>query len=413
MAVKTLYVCYFGIQQALVQTQVLPYLRELRKEAVEVSFLTFEPEPAAEAFAQIKKDLATEGIDWSWLRYHKRPSSIATAWDIFRGAIFIRSFISRERPEILHGRVHVPTLMAALARKFSSHKPKLLFDIRGFFPEEYTDAGIWPEGGWLYRSAKRVERWLLKESDAFIVLTEKAREILFPESKETGIDRQGRPVEVIPCCVDLTRFRVESASTREELRERIGAGHRPVVVYVGSFGGWYLTDQMIDFFRTARERDPRVFVLILTQRDADKVGERLRDRGFSSTDFYVASVPPHDVPKYLAAADLAISFIKACYSKLSSSPTKIAEYLAAGLPIVANSGVGDIDALIRDNDVGFILEDFDRESYLEALPLIDSLSPELADRCRRLAEREFELTAVGGARYNQIYRRLLEKRIEQ
>ena len=407
MAVKTLYVCYFGIQQPLVQTQVLPYLRELRREGVEVGFLTFEPAPVSDEFSRIKDQLAAEGIDWSWLRYHKRPSAIATAWDIFRGAIFVRHFISARRPDVLHGRVHVPTLMAALGRKLSRHKPKLLFDIRGFFPEEYTDAGLWPENGLLYRSAKRVERWLLKESNAFVVLTEKAREILFPESKETGYDRYGRPVEVIPCCVDLSRFQTVRAADRNELREKIGAGDRPVVVYVGSFGGWYLTEHMVEFFAAAHERDPRTFVLILTQRDADAVGRKLRDAGFAEADFYVASVPPEEVPSYLAAADIAISFIKACYSKLSSSPTKIAEYLAAGLPIVANSGVGDIDALIRDNEVGFILKGLDREFYLEALPLMDSLSTELSDRCRQLAEKEFELHAVGGQRYNSIYRRLL------
>jgi len=39
----------------------------------------------------------------------------------------------------------------------------------------------------------------LKESDGFIVLTEKAREILFLESREKGCDKFGRSVEVIPC----------------------------------------------------------------------------------------------------------------------------------------------------------------------------------------------------------------------
>ena len=89
-------------------------------------------------------------------------------------------------------------MMGAIAKKFSRKKPKLLFDIRGFFPEEYTDAGRWKKDGWLYHSVKKVEKWLFKESDGFVVLTEKAREILFPGSKETGFDKSGRPVEVIP-----------------------------------------------------------------------------------------------------------------------------------------------------------------------------------------------------------------------
>ena len=48
---------------------------------------------------------------------------------------------------------------------------------------------------------------------------------------------------------------------------------------------------------------------------------------------------PGEVPRYLKAADVAISFIKPCYSKQSSSPTKIAEYLASGLPVVCNAGL--------------------------------------------------------------------------
>src|SRR5688572_15673029 len=45
---KTLYLCYFGVLEPLVQTQVLPYLREIRKGGTEVSILTFEPESLAD-----------------------------------------------------------------------------------------------------------------------------------------------------------------------------------------------------------------------------------------------------------------------------------------------------------------------------------------------------------------------------
>ncbi|MEJ7708853.1 MAG: hypothetical protein WKF84_03120 [Pyrinomonadaceae bacterium] len=41
---RTLYLCYFGLREPLVQTQVLPYLREIIKGGCEVFLLTFEPE---------------------------------------------------------------------------------------------------------------------------------------------------------------------------------------------------------------------------------------------------------------------------------------------------------------------------------------------------------------------------------
>ena len=206
---RSLYICYFGVRESLVQTQVIPYLRELAKGGHEVSLLTFEPVALDDEL--MRRELRGDGIEWHWLKYHKRLSMIATAYDIFRGAAFVWRITRRNDIEILHGRVHVPTLMAAIARKVLRRKPKLLFDIRGFFPEEYTDAGLWPENGFLYRSAKRAERWLLKEADGFIVLTEKARDILFPElagsaTDAGGTDKVGRPLEVIPCCVDMSKF---------------------------------------------------------------------------------------------------------------------------------------------------------------------------------------------------------------
>lgn len=401
-----LYLCYFGIREPLVQTQVLPYLREIRKAGVVVSILTFESQTEGDWQEPLRAELEEEGIGWHWLKYHKRFSVLATAYDIFRGVIFVRAFIRATKPAVLHGRIHVPTLIAAIARKFSSHKPKLLFDIRGFFPEEYTDAGVWPVNGWLYRTAKRVERWLLDEADAFVVLTEKARKIMFDGSRESGFDSRGRPVEVIPCCVDLEKFNAASDDARRAMRAELGVGERRVIAYIGSFGGWYLTEEMINFFVTARSTHPDTFVLILTQRDKNRVRDALLGREFNDRDFFVASVRPDEIPRYLAAADVAISFIKPCYSKLSSSPTKIAEYLACGVPVISNRGIGDVDDLIEGERVGALLDGFSERSYLRAVESVDSLDG-VRQRCREAARNGFDLANVAGERYRRLYRRLL------
>ncbi|MEZ5428961.1 MAG: glycosyltransferase [Pyrinomonadaceae bacterium] len=413
---KIMYLCYFGLRESLVQTQVLPYLREINKlDRVRISLLTFEPDLkrkwTTEEIEAEKKKLSEEGIAWHFLPYHKRPSAPATLYDVLAGARLIRKLIRREGIDLLHARVHVPALMGAIARKFLSKKPKLLFDVRGFFPEEYTDAGIWKENGWLYRSVKRVEKWLLKDSDGFVVLTEKARSILFPESKETGFDLRGRPVEVIPCCVDFKRFESADRSARAGMRRRLGVEDRFVIVYVGSFGGWYLTEEMTDFLRTAREKNPRTFALVLTQSPPQQVAELLRKRGFTDRDFFIDKVPPSEVPDYLSASDASLSLIKACYSKQSSSPTKIAEYLVCGLPIVSNSGVGDLDDLIEGEKVGVIINEFNRSEYARAFDRIVRMSgaEDFREHSRQIAGKMFDLETVGGARYQRIYRTLLKR----
>jgi glycosyltransferase involved in cell wall biosynthesis len=413
---KALYLCYFGLREPLVQTQVLPYLREIQKGGTKISLLTFEPDPGANwtagQIADEKRRLAGEGVEWDFLTYHKRPSVPATLFDILRGALYTWNRLRRERIGVLHARLHVPAVMAALARNFSFRaRPRLLFDIRGFFPEEYVDAGLWKKNGLLYRTVKRAERWLIRESDAFVVLTEKARNILFPESAHGGVDKAGRPVEVIPCCVDPRRFVDCDCDARKAVRLELGADDRFVIAYVGSFGGWYLTEEMADFFGTARRRDERMFAMILTQSRPDEVAAGLRKRGLAERDYFIGRVEPADVPRFLSAADAAVSFIKPCYSKLSSSPTKIAEYLMSGTPVIANSGVGDVAELLGGAGCGIVLAGFDERSYGAALDGLEALrrGGDLRERCRAAARSGFDLEKTGGERYRRIYRTLLGK----
>ena len=403
---KSLYICYFGVREPLVQTQVIPYLRELVKGGHEITLLTFEPTPLDAEGVDAGKAACGPDIDWHWLKYHKRLSVLATAWDVLQGVRFIRTFIAREKPDILHARVHVPALMAALARKFSRRKPKLLFDIRGFMPEEYTDAGLWPKGGWLYRGAKRVERWLMRDSDGFVVLTEKAREILFPESANTGYEKHGRPVEVIPCCVDLSRFEKIDPESREIVRKRLGIHDRYVMAYVGAFGGWYLTKETADLFGELKELKPEAFAMILTQSKPEMIEPLLAERGYQPGDYFIGLVPATEIPGYLSGADAAVSFIKNCYSKQASSPTKNAEYLISGLPMIANEGIGDVDNLVESYRVGALVGDFSSDSYTEAINKILTLNG-VNERCRAAAKAEFDLHAVGGERYRRLYERIL------
>ncbi len=407
--VRTLYVCYFGLREPLVQTQVLPYLRQLRADDVRVSLLTFEPRFreiwTSDDIAEQRAALDAEGITWHYLKYHKWPSLPATIYDMAVGAWTILRIMRREGVTILHARNHVPALMSAVAKRLQA--ARMVFDIRGFMPEEYTDAGIWPENGYLYRGLKRVERYLLRVSDAFVLLTEKARDIVFPGGLDT--DKLGRPIEVIPCCVDFERFEAADNISRAALRAELDLTGRRVIVYVGSFGGWYLTDEMTEFLAAAHNQDAATFSMILTQSPAQLVTNRMRSLGIAQENFFVTRVTPEEVPRYLKAADIAISFIKNCYSKQSSSPTKIAEYLASGLPVVCNAGVGDLDKLIAENQVGALITEFTSQAYLKALQEIEKMrgDKQLAEHLRAVARREFDLAGVGGTRYRRLYQRLL------
>ncbi len=252
---RSLYICYFGIREPLVHTQVLPYLRYLAGKGIDISLLTFEPRYSSwssETRAQWQEQLASQGVRWLALPYHRRHSALATAFDIANGARLVSKLVRKHQIDFLHARSHVSAVIGAIVKW--RRDMKLIFDIRGFMPEEYVDKEVWARNGVLYRSAKWAERWLLDVADGFVVLTEQARRILFANSAE--YDERGRPVEVIPCCVDLARFRTACQLEKEEAKKQLGLTGRRVFAYVGALGGWYAIDEIAEFLHTARELDP-------------------------------------------------------------------------------------------------------------------------------------------------------------
>jgi glycosyltransferase involved in cell wall biosynthesis len=404
--INTLYICYFGIREPLVQSQVVPYLREIAGE-IQPILLTFEarnPPWTSRERKQCKEHLRKQGIQWIALRYHKFPSLPATAYDILLGNVVSCCVALMRRIDIIHARGHVPAAMAVLARRM--HLARLIFDIRGFMPEEYVDAGVWPVGGASYRITKAVERRLLACADAFVVLTHRAREILFPDCPASV--PSVRPVEVIPCCVDMQKFAESTSEQRTSARKKLNVNGRRVLVYVGALGGWYLMSEMAEFIAVAHARDSSIFALVLTQTSTQvsHFNDRLRQLGLSPSDYQIATVVPDNVSEYLSAADIALCFIKPSYSKLASSPTKIGEYLACGVPVICTSGIGDTDEVLVNNRVGVMVEGFNRKSYLSALCEMDNLTADtsLRQRCREVAREYFDLQTIGCARYRHLYR---------
>lgn len=74
-------------------------------------------------------------------------------------------------------------------------------------------------------------------------------------------------------------------------------------------------------------------------------------------------MPPGGAPEWLAVADAGIFFDARASSAKAVSPTKLGEYLAAGLPIVANVGIGDSQGLLEGSAAGVVVRAFDEEEY--------------------------------------------------
>ncbi len=404
---KTLYIAYFGALKHLSHSQILPYLRELASVGVDVTLLSFEerpvnPAPEAEAIARLRAELKSAGIDWRWLRYHKRPSIPATAYDAAVGTLYAGYLVLRKGINVVHARGHVPGLMGlALERVLGV---KLLFDLRGLMGEEYVEAGRWPADGIAFRAVKWVENQLFARADAVVMLTRAAVRTMKQQSVQLAGSQAH--IEVIPCCVDLQKFR--RAERNQDLRRRLGLEGKQVMVYVGSIGGWYMSEELVRLFAVGRRLNPALHFLVLTQSPHQQMKALLDKEELPPDSYTVATASSAEMPGYLACADFGVHFIRPGMAMIANSPTKFAEYLASGLPILANTGIGDSDEILQQEKVGVILKEFSEAAYQRGLEDIQRLlgDAQLAARCREAAQRRFDLRTVGRGGYSNVYRAL-------
>jgi glycosyltransferase involved in cell wall biosynthesis len=407
---RVLFISYNGMLDPLGQSQVIPYLRELAKRGVRFTLLSFERATAFELGGPercelLRRHLSGENVEWHWLRYHQKPSLPATAYDVIAGFRYAALLVKRNRIEMVHARSHIPaTIALALKKRFDL---KMIFDVRGLMAEEYVDALHWRAGSIAYRLTKTMEQRALAASDGIVTLTER----IWPVIKEwDGL--RGRDVvhEVVPCCTDLDLFRFRPAD-RERRRAELGLADHFTIVYSGSIDGWYLTDKMVDFFAEVLQKRPGAYFLWLTPSKHDRIKSLMTRRKISPRNYSVLAAASSDVPSYLCASDVGLAFIKPCVSKLASSPTKTAEYLACGLPLIINAGIGDSDALVSDEGVGVLVREFTHAEYSRAASAIEGFArncEETRRRAREVAERLFDVRDVGGERYSRLYEKVSE-----
>jgi glycosyltransferase involved in cell wall biosynthesis len=346
--------------------------------------------------ARRRHELAARGIAWHALRYHKRPSLLATLFDVVAGIAFGTLLVRRHRLDALHARSHVPAVMGLAIRQLTGCR--LIFDIRGLMAQEYVDTGNWAPGGVPARLTAAVERRAKWSAEGAVVLTHAVVPVLWGEA--------GRPnLQVIPCCADLEAIK-RRHKDRDRCREQLGLADRTVLIYTGKLGGWYMEREMVEFFAASRREIRRAHLLILTQSDRRVADAEARRAGVAADEYSVLECPPEELGSYLAAADAAIALIRRLPSKVASSPTKIGEYLGAGLPTIATAGIGDIDAFLAHRQAGVLLEATEPASYARAARELRALieTPDTAERCRRAAREKLSLSEVGVPRYDALYR---------
>ena len=230
--------------------------------------------------------------------------------------------------------------------------------MRGLWADERVDGNLWPQNKplyrWIYRYFLRKEQAFVQQCDALVSLTHDGIKAL---SERYGLGIIENKSTVIPCCVDSELFQPETPQL--DLKRSLGMpDEAKVLIHVGSVGTWYRLDQELVFFNTLSAIDSSWYFLILTK-DTVAASVIVNLNQSISSRVIIHSAAHHEVPSFLNLAQASIQFIEPAFSKRASSPVKLGESLAMGVPVITNVGIGDSQALIEGSSAGICINSWD------------------------------------------------------
>ena len=402
---KITFLTYDGLLYPLGKSQILPYLLKLRPHVDEMQIISFEKKEKLNSkdFLDLSKNLSNMNIFWI---HHTFTASKFSLFKVIDIANFYKSFIWNciiFKPTIVHARGHPMAIFACAIKKIFNFK--LLFDYRGMWPDEKLSKGTWnlkfATHRVMYKFFKKWELNLLSKSDYLVFLTERVRNH-FINSEKPLIKKSS----IIPCAADYTLFNFSDYSSEKKfLKSSLSFENNLVLGYLGSIGPLYDFKGYLNLIKVGLENHLSISGLVITNNLEDAEEEISRfDFQKNNPSIKCLTLSREEVPKYLQLFSYLVSFCTISKSIIGASPTKIGEALSLGVPIISNSGVGDIDSIINETKCGILLEDTSIESLQTCINELRNQSFN-KDFVRKESQKFFDLN-IAFREYLNIYKTL-------
>lgn len=388
---KILYITYDGLTDPLGQSQILPYVIGLAKYGFSFTILSFEKKVRFRAHKNLIDTLIkSSNIQWVPLIFTTRPPLLSKLYDAVRMQRKAIQLHSKQQFDMVHCRSYIAADVGLYMKK--NFRVKFYFDMRGFWADEKKDGGSWdttnPLFNQVYKYYKKKEAAYLQNADYIISLTEKGKNELCSwrsYNKQT-------PVSVIPCCADMNHFTLTDPKQKALSRALLGISENALVIsYLGSIGTWYMIDEMLQFFKLLKDTYKNAKFIFVTHSEPSLIEKKAADLQLKPENFIIKEASRNEVPNLIKASDINISFIKPVYSKISSSPTKLGEVLSMGIPVICNSGIGDVENIITTADAGYIVQGFSKGEFEMAIESVPQLLKKDPKTIRSNAEKIYSL----------------------
>ena len=241
-------------------------------------------------------------------------------------------------------------LAARIALRLRSFlKLKVCFDGRGAIAAEWNEYQVVPLQEW----KNSIHTW-----EKLVVLNVDFRIAVSEELVKYWNERYGYSENkhvVIPCTLN-TSFRPEILKQEEieNARKKMKFNADDIIlVYSGSTAGWQSFDLLQGFLQKIINNNKNIKVLFLSEKDknVDQLKAEFPDKIFQTF------VKHSEVSGILKSCDIGILIREKSVTNQVASPTKFAEYLSAGLPVIISEGIGDYTSFVKQNDCGWVLDE--------------------------------------------------------
>jgi glycosyltransferase involved in cell wall biosynthesis len=394
---KVIFLTRNGLLEPLGQSQILSYLIPLSKE-FSIHIISFEKDKDIEnkeQLSRIKSSCTENNIDWTPLTYRKTFRSLGIIVGFIELFFKVIRVCKVNKIDCIHARSYYPAFIALLIHQIK--KVPFIFDMRALWPDELVEAGRLKESSISWKIIKTLEKQCLKKAFAVVSLTHAAVEHLDKVHPNFLLKDK---TSVIPTCANLERFK---------LKNREFTPNAITISCIGSMlSGWFKIDVLKAVVDYMLSNYPSVKFEFLTRDNKEDLLSKIDVEHKWVGRIYIDSVLFKDMPTRLTKHDGSVFFFTANTSKLGSAPTRMAELLGTGIPVLTNSGVGDVDKIVLEHKVGELLNSENETDIKIACDnFINLIKKEnIAQQCRSTAEALFALD-VGVVNYMSIYRKIV------
>lgn len=275
------------------------------------------------------------------------------------------------KPSFLIGEMMFPKFLTSIFRSVNQ-RTIIIADIHGAVVDEniYQNPNI---GSKNLNQIKEIDRLTMQTADYIICQSAEMKKYI---NKNYGINTD--KIVVYRCGYDSSLFFINNEK-RISIRKKLAVQDDILFVYSGGLHKWQKIEDAFKIFAKYHSSNKKSKFLILTA-DHDKLKSLLKSYSYLEIKDSIISfsVPFKEVPDYLNASDIAFLIRDNHIMNAVASPTKLAEYMACGIPVIS-SKVSDfwvnkegshyilIDTQINGNsDIDFFINKLDKheiESY--------------------------------------------------